>query len=84
MSDFGLSEGATFSRGCPDCGAVVTIMAPEKNGHGADNNAWGRWRNLVRPQVMWPLLCPSCKTWWNERINATDRVPASRRSGEGS
>lgn len=76
MNHFGLSEGATFSRPCPDCHATVTVLAPEKNGHGGDDEAWTLWRKLVRAQVMWPMLCPSCKAWWNERVNAGK--PAAR------
>lgn len=66
-----LGEGATLARTCPECSCTTTILTPEKNGHGNDQNRWEQWRNLVRAQIAWPLLCDACKAWWNDRIDAT-------------
>lgn len=73
LPDIELGDGATFSRRCNECETTVTILTPNKNGHGADQTRWTHWRNLIRAQVPWPLMCRHCKQWWNEHLDATER-----------
>lgn len=67
-------DAATTSRRCDECGVTVTIATPNQNGFGSDMDDWARWKKLVRAQVCWPLMCPECKAWWNERVGLPFKV----------
>lgn len=60
-------------RRCPRCRVEIEIEKPTRVLSKSSTPAWRKKaRQEMARQICWEMLCPDCRSWWNDTIRAIE------------